>query len=129
MTLNTFHFAGVGSKSNLTRGVPRVKELLSVMNVKLPTVIIELNEEDKYDKVKCKNILSQIEYVSLIQLVEAYEIFYDTDPLYKSIIKSDRKMIDDFFKNSIDEDKDTLGDLSNWLIRIKLRKDIMLKVL
>ena len=123
---DTFHFAGVGSKSNLTRGVPRVKELLSVMNVKLPTVIIELNEEDKYDKVKCKNILSQIEYVSLIQLVEAYEIFYDTDPLYNSIIKSDRKMIDDFFKNSIDEDKDTLGDLSNWLIRIKLRKDIMI---
>ena len=30
MTLNTFHFAGVGSKSNVTRGVPRLKELINV---------------------------------------------------------------------------------------------------
>ena len=29
MTLNTFHFAGVSEKSNVTRGVPRLKELLS----------------------------------------------------------------------------------------------------
>ena len=28
MTLNTFHFAGVASKSNATRGVPRVEEIL-----------------------------------------------------------------------------------------------------
>ena len=28
MTLNTFHFAGISEKSNVTRGVPRLKELL-----------------------------------------------------------------------------------------------------
>lgn len=28
MTLNTFHYAGVSSKSNVTRGVPRFKEIL-----------------------------------------------------------------------------------------------------
>ena len=26
MTLNTFHFAGVASKSNVTRGVPELKK-------------------------------------------------------------------------------------------------------
>ena len=26
MTLNTFHYAGVGEKSNVTRGVPRLKD-------------------------------------------------------------------------------------------------------
>ena len=30
MTLNTFHFAGVASKSSVNQGVPRFKELLSV---------------------------------------------------------------------------------------------------
>ena len=30
MTLNTFHFAGVASKSNVTRGVPRIEEILSL---------------------------------------------------------------------------------------------------
>ena len=30
MTLNTFQFAGVSSKSNVTRGVPGLKELLHI---------------------------------------------------------------------------------------------------
>ena len=30
MTLNTFHFAGVASKSNVTRGVPRIDEILTL---------------------------------------------------------------------------------------------------
>ena len=30
MTLNTFHFAGVASKSNVLRGVPRIEEILSL---------------------------------------------------------------------------------------------------
>ena len=29
-TLNTFHFAGISSKSNVTRGVPRIEEILSL---------------------------------------------------------------------------------------------------
>ena len=28
LTLNTFHLAGVASKSNVTRGVPRIEEIL-----------------------------------------------------------------------------------------------------
>ena len=28
MTLNTFHFAGIGSKSEVVRGVPRIEELM-----------------------------------------------------------------------------------------------------
>ena len=31
MTLNTFHFAGVASKSNVTRGVPSIEEILSLI--------------------------------------------------------------------------------------------------
>jgi len=39
MTLNTFHFAGVASKSNVTRGVPRFKELLHLTkNIKAPNM-------------------------------------------------------------------------------------------
>jgi DNA-directed RNA polymerase II subunit RPB1 len=30
LTLNTFHYAGVASKSNVTRGVPRIEEILSL---------------------------------------------------------------------------------------------------
>ena len=30
MTLNTFHYAGVSAKSNVTRGIPRLRELLHI---------------------------------------------------------------------------------------------------
>ena len=40
MTLNTFHFAGVSAKSNVTRGIPRLTELLHVSkNMKSPSTI------------------------------------------------------------------------------------------
>ena len=43
MTLNTFHFAGVASKSNVTRGVPRIEEILSLSeNPKNPSMTVYL---------------------------------------------------------------------------------------
>ena len=48
MTLNTFHFAGVASKSNVTRGVPRIEEILSLSeNPKNPSVTIYLKEDEE----------------------------------------------------------------------------------
>ncbi len=29
MTLNTFHYAGVSAKSNVTRGIPRLREIIT----------------------------------------------------------------------------------------------------
>ena len=41
MTLNTFHYAGVSAKSNVTRGIHRLRELLGVTkNLKSPTTLI-----------------------------------------------------------------------------------------
>ena len=48
MTLNTFHFAGVASKSNVTRGVPRIEEILSLSdNPKNPSLTVYLKPEDE----------------------------------------------------------------------------------
>lgn len=45
MTLNTFHFAGVGSK-NVTLGVPRLKELINVAKtVRTPSLTVFLRPE------------------------------------------------------------------------------------
>ena len=44
LTLNTFHFAGVASKSNVTRGVPRIEEILSLSeNPKNPSCTVFVN--------------------------------------------------------------------------------------
>ena len=39
LTLNTFHLSGVASKSNVTRGVPRIEEILRLTkNPKNPSL-------------------------------------------------------------------------------------------
>ena len=51
MTLNTFHFAGVASKSNVTRGVPRIEEILSLSeNPKNPSCTVHLHSFDEQDE-------------------------------------------------------------------------------
>lgn len=62
MTLNTFHLSGVSSASKAVRGVPRIKELLSVTkNIKAPALTIHVNKEFNKDKKKCKEIMNTIE--------------------------------------------------------------------
>ena len=57
MTLNTFHFAGVASKSNVTRGVPRIEEILSLSeNPKQPSTTIYLKPEDQTSIEKAQEI-------------------------------------------------------------------------
>ena len=57
MTLNTFHFAGVSAKSNVTRGVPRIEEILSLSeNPKNPSITIFLNNMSKLIRQKHKII-------------------------------------------------------------------------
>lgn len=43
---DTFHLAGVGEKANVSRGVPRIREILRVTNVlATPTVTVAINRE------------------------------------------------------------------------------------
>lgn len=53
MTLNTFHFAGVASKSNVTRGVPRIEEILSLSSeIKNPSLSIYLKKMMRHRKIR-----------------------------------------------------------------------------
>ena len=127
MTLNTFHFAGVASKSNVTRGVPRLKELLHISkSIKAPSLTIFLNDEYCYDKTKCIDILNSIEHTSLNQLTTSTKIFYDPDDL-NSVIEEDRKLLEIYYKfNSLDEVISTDDCQSDWIIRFEFDKQAML---
>ena len=57
MTLNTFHFAGVASKSNVTRGVPRIEEILSLSeNPKQPSTTIYLKNNEQTNLERAQEI-------------------------------------------------------------------------
>ena len=125
MTLNTFHFAGVASKSNVTRGVPRIEEILSLSeNPKNPscTVFMLPNEEEEQENAQI--IMNKLENTSLKNLINSVKICFDPDDL-NTLIQDDVNMITQFkeFESMIDGcDKQQSDDKekSNWIIRIDL---------
>ena len=81
MTLNTFHFAGVASKSNVTRGVPRIEEILSLSeNPKMPSCTNLSQEEDQTNVEKAQEIKYSLEYTSIKDITKSVGICFDPKP-------------------------------------------------
>ena len=100
MTLNTFHFAGVAGKSNVTRGVPRLKELLSVSkSIKNPSLSIYLKDVKDNDVSKIKKIKNNITKTCIRDLVKCTAIYFDPDvddtilvePEHKEILTNEKE--------------------------------------
>jgi len=131
LTLNTFHFAGVASKSNVTRGVPRIEEILSLSeNPKNPSCTIYLTENDKYDQNKVKAYINNLEHTKLREIVETSEICFDPDDS-NTLIKEDEDIINEYreFEELLDEcktDYDDTKEKSKWIIRLSMNKIEML---
>ena len=78
MTLNTFHFAGVASKSNVTRGVPRIEEILSLSaHPKKPSTTIFLKEDEQEDRLKAQEQMYLLELTSLQDVTSSVSICFD----------------------------------------------------
>ena len=132
MTLNTFHFAGVASKSNVTRGVPRVEEILSLSeNPKNPSCTIYLFPDEETNKENTEQIRNRIEHTKLNSIVNKIQICFDPYN-NSSLIEEDNLFIQKYnkFEIMIDEcnNKKTEENYekSNWIIRIELNKEEML---
>ena len=133
MTLNTFHFAGVSSKSNVTRGVPRIEEILALSaNTKNPSLTIHLKDKDRHDKDKATNIIHMIENTSLQDVVDFVEICYEPNTL-SSLQEEDQKLVKCFndFQNILhkcnEEDNNNDKDnFYNWIIRMKINDETLL---
>ena len=128
MTLNTFHFAGISSKSNVTRGVPRLKELLHLSkNLKAPSLTIYLNDDISSDKLKSQKVLNSMELTKLVDILNSVNVYYDPDD-NNTLIEDDRELMQ-IYKLFCSIDDQVLLDntkSSNWIIRLELNKDKML---
>ena len=133
-TLNTFHFAGVASKSNVTRGVPRIEEILSLSSdIKNPSLSIYLNPEDERSKEKAQTIMYMLEHTKLEEIVKGVQVCFDPDDL-NSLIAEDKDTIEQYraFENMIDEcNEESLQNAENekskWIIRMEMDPEVMLE--
>jgi DNA-directed RNA polymerase beta' subunit len=133
-TLNTFHFAGVASKSNVTRGVPRIEEILSLSaSLKNPSLTVFLKPEDETDREKASTIQYMLEHTRLEEIVKSIEICFDPDDL-NTLIDEDKNtmsqyrefetMVAECLGNPVEEEQ---GDKSKWIIRIIMDPEVMLE--
>ena len=134
MTLNTFHFAGVASKSNVTRGVPRIEEILSLSSdIKNPSLSIYLKPEDEKQKEKAQTIMYMLEHTRLEEIVKSIEVCFDPDDL-NTLISEDKDTIQQYraFENMVSECNElTLqseeNEKSKWIIRMVMDPEVMLE--
>jgi DNA-directed RNA polymerase beta' subunit len=126
-TLNTFHQAGVAAKSAVTRGVPRLKELLKVTkNPKATSITVALKPAFRNDKDMVRLVSQDLELTRLKDIVRKAAIYYDSTDEH-SIIEEDRDLIK-FFKGMElrDERYDDVKDgLSKWILRFEFDREKM----
>ena len=134
MTLNTFHFAGVASKSNVTRGVPRIEEILSLSSqIKNPSLSVYLKPEDERHKDKARTIMYMLEHTKLQEIVKSTEICFDPDDL-NTFIFEDKDCIEQYkaFESLVDECNNVSlesdeTEKSKWIVRMIMDPETMLE--
>ena len=132
MTLNTFHFAGIASKSNVTRGVPRIEEILSLSeNPKKPSATIYMKSEQETDKHKARELMYTLEYTNLRDITKSIGIYFDPDD-NDTIIEQDRLLLTQFNEFSQVLEKCIQDDLpeeqqSKWILRFEFDPESMLE--
>ena len=131
MTLNTFHFAGVASKSNVTRGLPRLEEIISLSeNTKNPSCTVYLHPTDETNKEEAVKLVHRLEHTRLRSIVSNVKILFDPG---NNIVRDDDNLVENFgifdeMINSFNEsDSASDDDKSKWLIRMEMNRFEMLE--
>jgi DNA-directed RNA polymerase beta' subunit len=121
---DTFHLSGVSSASKTVRGVPRLKELLSVSkNIKTPVMKIYFKDEYSKDMKKCLELMNDIRTLRFKDIVKSSRIYFDA--LEVTNIPEDKHFMA-MYKEFLNEDA-TNASLSPWLLRLEFNKAALLQ--
>ena len=134
LTLNTFHFAGVSSKGNVTRGVPRVDEIMASStesNMKNPAMTIYLKPEYETSADKAKELMDFVVLTKMSDIVQSSEICYESDDVAKSRFSDDAELIrtfnefEDEFMKTEENAMDAENEKSKWVVRLTMNREAM----
>jgi len=132
LTLNTFHLAGVASKSNVTRGVPRIEEILRLTkNPKNPSLTVHLKPLDEGEQDKATQYANMLEHTKLVDVVKSVQICFDPNDKTTNI-EEDQLLMEQFYEFE-EMMKQCSGDVSvdgqqksKWIIRIEMDAETLL---
>jgi len=135
MALNTFHYTGQGSKANIARGTPRLKELLGLSRKpKTPSMSIHIYQDyfdqrashlsKEINSDRLGKIGADIEYTILRDLLVRTEIYYD-DNDFVTCVSDDQEFIDSYYDLLPEEERDTAN--YRWLIRMEFDREMIMR--
>ena len=134
---DTFHNTGVASKTGVTRGVPRIEEILRLTkNPKNPSMTVFMNPQEEMDIEKVNNYAVALTHTKLIDVVQSVQVYFD--PMEQTTqIEEDRILLEQFyqFEEMVAE---CLGEdgtaepgaepaKSKWVIRMEIDKEILIE--
>ena len=139
LTLNTFHNTGSATKSNVTRGVPRIEEILRLTkNPKNMSMTVYLKPIEETNQTKATNYSNMIEHMRFINVVKSVQIYYDPVDNLSNVV-DDREFLEQYqeFEQMME---DSMGDgiggvassekeryvKSKWVIRLEMNAEFML---
>jgi DNA-directed RNA polymerase II subunit RPB1 len=125
MTLNTFHLAGVAAKSNMTRGVPRLKELLKVTQIpKATSLTVFLRPEFRAKKEKAREVAQDLELTLLRDITIKVAIYYDPSD-DETILPEDRDLLKFYklFEEPQPVAEDETSHWSKWILRLEIDRE------
>uniref|UniRef100_A0A6C0DV20 DNA-directed RNA polymerase n=1 Tax=viral metagenome TaxID=1070528 RepID=A0A6C0DV20_9ZZZZ len=127
MTLNTFHQAGVASKSAVTRGVPRLRELLKVtQNPKASSLTIALKPEYRTNKDKAREVVQDLELTVLRNITNKVAIYWDEKD-DDTVVEADKDLMKFYklFEEGLMADEGIEEAWSKWVLRLELNREEM----
>jgi DNA-directed RNA polymerase beta' subunit len=125
---DTFHQAGVASKSAVTRGVPRLRELLKVtQNPKATSLTIYLQPEYRNNKDKAREVVQDLELTLLRNITDKVAIYWDESDDF-TVVEEDKELLEFYrlFERGLMETEHLEKDaLSKWMLRLELNREEM----
>lgn len=133
LTLNTFHSSGVGSKSNVTRGVPRIEEILRLTkNPKASSMTVYLRPYEEDDKERAALYATTMQHTRLVDVVKHVQICFDPDESNTNLLE-DRLLLEQFYEfertlqTCMESDDTPAPKRSKWIVRMEFDSETLLE--
>jgi DNA-directed RNA polymerase beta' subunit len=129
---DTFHLSGVASKSNVTRGVPRIEEILRLTkNPKNPSLTVHLKPIDELEQEKAIQYANMMEHTKLIDVVKSLQICFDPHE-QSTFIEDDKLLMEQYYEfenmlkdcNEVEDGVEVVK--SKWIIRMEMDAEVLL---
>jgi DNA-directed RNA polymerase beta' subunit len=131
---DTFHLSGVASKSNVTRGVPRIEEILRLTkNPKNPSLTVHLKAIDEVDQDRADKYSTMMEHKRLVDVVKSIQICFDPNDR-ATTVEEDRLLMEQYYEfeslinDCLDQSSaEQTPQKSKWVVRMELDAETLLE--